>query len=224
SEAGADLRQINIQVMDRWRAMMLAKNGADIGTILDITEEEIKEIKELAQYFSLEELPECARIFAQNDLIQKNTGTPQLGLELAFLACLDLHRRGQSGQSQSSASLAPTASVTPLRPAVAAQSQPRSASVQEQRTPNEPLPLRKLSPTNGDVPVSTPRVEAKQTQPPAVPPPPARVEAEEALPDWDEVAYTDVEADEPAASPVPREPPVAAVSPVLIRPEAVAPV
>src|SRR2546425_5306954 len=33
SEAGADLRQINIQVGEYWRSMMLAKAGADIATI-----------------------------------------------------------------------------------------------------------------------------------------------------------------------------------------------
>src|SRR5438876_4631004 len=34
SEAGADLRQLNMQVGEYWRALMLTKAGADIGTIL----------------------------------------------------------------------------------------------------------------------------------------------------------------------------------------------
>ncbi len=66
SEAGADLRQINNQVIEYWRALML------------------------------EELTECARTFAQNDLIQKNQGTPQLALELASLACIEVHRSAQA--------------------------------------------------------------------------------------------------------------------------------
>jgi DNA polymerase III subunit gamma/tau len=98
SEAGADLRQINNQVIEYWRALMLAKAGADVATIVDLTEDETREVKQLVQLFGLEELTECARTFAQNDLIQKNQGTPQLALELASLACIEVHRSAQTGQ------------------------------------------------------------------------------------------------------------------------------
>jgi DNA polymerase III subunit gamma/tau len=98
SEAGADLRQVNIQVMEYWRALMLTRAGADTAGILDLTGDEMQEIRQLAGQFSLEELTECARIFAQNELAQKNQGTPQLGLELAALDCIEAHRRAQSGQ------------------------------------------------------------------------------------------------------------------------------
>lgn len=98
SEEGADLRQINSQLVEYWRALMLAKAGADVATILDLTDDETLEVKQLAQLFGLEELTECARTFAQNDLVQKNQGTPQLGLELASLACIEVHSRAQSGQ------------------------------------------------------------------------------------------------------------------------------
>jgi DNA polymerase III subunit gamma/tau len=110
SEAGADLRQINTQVVEYWRALMLAKAGADVATILDLTEDETREVKQLAQLFGLEELTECARIFAQNDLIQKNQGTPQLALELASLECIQVHGRMQSGQSVSAIQTRPTIS------------------------------------------------------------------------------------------------------------------
>ncbi len=109
SEAGADLRQINAQVVEYWRALILAKAGADVAAILDLTEDETHEVKQLSPHFELEELTECARIFAQNDLVQKNQGTPQLGLELASLECIEVHRRIQSGQ--------PVPSVQP-RPAI----------------------------------------------------------------------------------------------------------
>ena len=98
SEAGADLRQINAQVVEYWRALMLARAGADATSILDLTEDEARDVKQLTQLFTLEELTECARIFAQNDLIQKSQGTPQLALELASLECIEVHRRTQSGQ------------------------------------------------------------------------------------------------------------------------------
>src|SRR5260221_1089174 len=77
---------------------MLARAGADAATILDLTEDEMREVKQLSQLFRLEELTECARVFAQNDLVQKSQGTPQLGLELASLECIEVHRRAQSGQ------------------------------------------------------------------------------------------------------------------------------
>jgi DNA polymerase-3 subunit gamma/tau len=98
SEAGADLRQVNAQVVEYWRALMLTKAGADAAAILDLTEDEMREVKQLSQLFGLEELTECARVFAQNDLVQKNQGTPQLGLELASLECIELHRRAHSNQ------------------------------------------------------------------------------------------------------------------------------
>jgi len=99
SEAGADLRQVNAQVVEYWRALMLARAGADATSILDLTEDEARDVKQLTQLFALEELTECARIFAQNDLIQKNQGTPQLALELASLECIEVHRRMYSGQN-----------------------------------------------------------------------------------------------------------------------------
>jgi DNA polymerase III, subunit gamma and tau len=97
SEAGADLRQLNTQIAEYWRAMMLGKAGANVGEILENTEDEIKEILELAQRFTLPELTECARIFAQNELLQKSQATPQLGLELALLNCMEIHRQAQAG-------------------------------------------------------------------------------------------------------------------------------
>jgi DNA polymerase-3 subunit gamma/tau len=99
AEAGADLRQINSQVAEYWRAMMLARAGANIGEILDHTDDEIREIISMSQLFALEELTEYAKIFAQNELVQRNQGTPQLGLELALLSCLALHRRGTGDQA-----------------------------------------------------------------------------------------------------------------------------
>jgi DNA polymerase-3 subunit gamma/tau len=98
SEAGADLRQINAQVVEYWRALMLDRAGADATSILDLTEDEARDVKQLTPLFALEELTECARIFAQNELIQKNQGTPQLALELASLECIEMHRRTQSDQ------------------------------------------------------------------------------------------------------------------------------
>ena len=108
SEAGADLRQVNAQVVEYWRALMLARAGADATSILDLTEDEARDVKQLTQLFALEELTECARIFAQNELIQKNQGTPQLALELASLECIEVHRRIHSGQNLAALQSRPT--------------------------------------------------------------------------------------------------------------------
>jgi DNA polymerase-3 subunit gamma/tau len=155
AEAGADLRQVNAQIADYWRALMLAKAGADIATIMDLTEDEVREVHELVPAFTLEELTECARLFAQNDLVQRNQGTPQLGLELASLECVELHARAQSGgpllREQSPATLttlrpaqAPASSSsthmasTPM-PATEAKSEPRKQNaIQHDRTPVPP--------------------------------------------------------------------------------------
>ncbi|HEY6285413.1 MAG TPA: hypothetical protein VIX20_07115, partial [Ktedonobacteraceae bacterium] len=108
SEAGADLRQINAQVVEYWRALMLSRAGADATSILDLTEDEARDVKQLTHLFTLEELTECARIFAQNDLIQKNYGTPQLALELASLECIEVHRRAQSSQHVAAVQVRPS--------------------------------------------------------------------------------------------------------------------
>lgn len=150
SEAGADLRQVNIQIGEFWRGLMLAKAGADISVILDVTEDESREIKALIPLFALEELTELARIFAQNDMAQKSQGTPQLGLELALLQAIDLHQRAQSGQPLTAAPppVAAIGQASPPLPSAPAhstppsQTPPRAASVRKQpeNAVDEPWP------------------------------------------------------------------------------------
>lgn len=152
-ESGADLRQLNSQVAEFWRAMMLARAGANIAEITDSTDEEINEIREAARLFRLDELIECARIFAQNELVQKSQGTPQLGLELAFLSCVELHRRAQGGESVLSTELP----APPLAPqARAAAPQPRPAA---------PPTTSIQSPMGGSISLPQPRPTPPQTQP-----------------------------------------------------------
>jgi DNA polymerase III subunit gamma/tau len=132
SESGADLRQINVQVAEFWRAMMLAKAGTNVAEILDNTDEEIREIVQMAQLFALVELTEFARIFAQNELMQKSQATPQLGLELAFLACVEIHRQSQAG----SGSTVPASS--PLRSPSGSPAQRPSVAPSRNVTPTPP--------------------------------------------------------------------------------------
>src|SRR6266487_1036311 len=92
----------------------------------------------MSRLFELEELTEFARIFAQNDLMQKSQGTPQLGLELAFLQSIEQHRHIQSGQSF----------VSPSVPSL----QQRSAPVQVQTSPVVLQEARQSSPARARQP------------------------------------------------------------------------
>ncbi len=154
AEAGADLRQINTQVAEYWRSMMLCCAGANIGEILDSTEDEIREITEATKLFSLEELIECARIFAQNDLIQKNQGTPQLGLELALLSCVELHRRAQNGLPITASSPALPAG----QPSAGSSPSPRASSTQPSvpRVTPPPSTQRSLGAVRQETRIATP--------------------------------------------------------------------
>ncbi|GAC1568132.1 MAG: hypothetical protein NVS3B14_16360 [Ktedonobacteraceae bacterium] len=157
SEDGADLRQVNMQVMEYWRALMLTRAGADTAAILDLTEDEAREVREMAQRFLLEELTECARIFAQNDLALKNQGTPQLGLELAALEAIETHRRAQPGRP---AQPAPVSRNTPSREAVAHNAAPEKAQrsheeIRSVPTHQEVAPAAQL---NGQMPLTVQRV------------------------------------------------------------------
>jgi DNA polymerase-3 subunit gamma/tau len=177
SEAGADLRQVNAQVIEYWRALMLAKAGADVATILDLTEDETGDVMQIARQFGLEELTECARTFAQNDLMQKNQGTPQLGLELAFLVCVELHRKSQ-------------APVVAPAPAV----QPRTATVQAQPRPVAPQAA----------PPTRPAAD-QESRPSAIQKKPAE-EVPAALPDWDDLPPLEEDGYVPEPLPAPSKP------------------
>ncbi len=180
AEAGADLRQINTQVAEYLRAMMLHKAGANIADILDSTEDEIREITQTAQLFTLEELTTCARIFAQNELMQKNQGTPQLGLELALLTSIEHHRTAQSPQNTVQPVHAPQ---PPSR-----QEQPRSAPVQQPQSAAYKQEEEKVQPP----------VAAQQ----AAPIVPVSNTIADALPDWDDVSFNDGDEEEEPVAPV----------------------
>lgn len=186
TEAGADLRQINTQIAEYWRAMMLSKAGANISEILDSTEEEVREIAEVARLFALEELIECARVFAQNDLMQKNQGTPQLGLELALLACVELHRRTQAGESVLSVASAPSSVARPAQASQSVQS-PRPISSQVSSRVAEPNPS--TSPRIQSSAQQETRTSSSPIVVPRMPSPELREEPPVMLPNRTETAF-----------------------------------
>lgn len=135
AEAGADLRQLSAQVAEYWRALMLAKAGADVVAVLDRTPEDAAEIAQLAEAFALDELSACARIFSQNDVGARSLSIPQLAVELAFIDCLHLHRQRVSG-----ADPAPAGQTSAARPTVS------SAPSRAASPPSAPQNTRAASP------------------------------------------------------------------------------
>ncbi len=134
AEDGADLRRLSAQVAEYWRAMMLARAGADIVEVLDRTPEEAAEVSQLAESFALDELSTCARLFSQNDVGARSLSIPQLAVELAFVDCLHLHRQRASGTNP--APTHPTSRAAPLpanRPSPAPAQAPAPASEQRIR-------------------------------------------------------------------------------------------
>ena len=106
AQSGIDVRQLASQIAEIWRQLMLARAGADIALLLDISPEEAADLKTLSMRFSLETLTECARIFARNDAGARIQVVPQLALELAFLDCV--------AAMQGKATPRATATITPM--------------------------------------------------------------------------------------------------------------
>lgn len=143
---GADLRQLTAQYGEEWRALMLARAGADLTTIMDRTAEETQTTAALAQRFSLEQLAACARVFARNEQPARGLPVPQLALELAFLECVSIC----SGNNIFAAeSIAPTTMPKAVRHKASAEPAQQTA-----QTPASP-PLH-LEPVPESVPESVP--------------------------------------------------------------------
>ncbi len=98
-ESGADLRQLNTQLGEEWRALLLCRAGADVSLLIDRSPDDIAEITALAERFSLAELTACARVFARNEGPARGLPVPQLALELSLLDCIQIRneQRGGSG-------------------------------------------------------------------------------------------------------------------------------
>jgi DNA polymerase-3 subunit gamma/tau len=130
AEAGADLRQLNSQIAELWRALVLARAGADVARIMDCGAEEAAEMVALAGRFELADLTACARVFAANDTPARGLPVPQLGLELSYLECAAIVRH--EGQPEAPA----------VRPAASAVTEAPRASAQATRSePAVPAPV-----------------------------------------------------------------------------------
>ena len=144
---GADLRQLNSQFAEEWRALMLARAGADLTRVMDYTDEEARELATLAGRFSLDELMACARVFARNEGPARGLPVPQLALELSLLECLSVRRHDVHGATVVAApSIGAPQAPQPARaaqpvPAPAAAPAPRSVAPQPSPAPSQPQEL-----------------------------------------------------------------------------------
>jgi DNA polymerase-3 subunit gamma/tau len=121
---GADLRQLNSQLAEEWRALLLAQAGGDLTRLMEYGAEQARELTDLAERFTLEQLMACARAFSRNEGPARGLPVPQLALELSFLECVSV-RRGVA-----TSAIAPTPAVQ-----MAAQAAPRPQQPSKPTTP-----------------------------------------------------------------------------------------
>jgi DNA polymerase-3 subunit gamma/tau len=81
---GLDLRQFNRELVEYLRMLLLVKTGSDES--LDLTAEDISELRELAAKSSLPKIIRAVKLFGQLDLSLDNYST--LPLELALVDCI----------------------------------------------------------------------------------------------------------------------------------------
>ncbi len=162
--SGADLRQLNSQLIEEWRALMLARAGADVARLMDRTDEDAREIAALATQFTLDQLMTCARIFTRNEGPARGLPIPQLALELVFLECVsacDPSRPGAVVEATRQPGANPQAPTPPV-PSAASAHTTQSAAY----TPSAPA----ATPTPAYMPSYTPPTSAPTSAQPQQPP------------------------------------------------------
>ncbi len=135
--AGADLRQLQQQLADEWRALLLTRAGVDVVRVMERTEDEARALNDLANRFSLDELTGCARVFARMESPARGLPTPQLALELLLLECLAVRRNGGASVQAQPVQQRPPAPAAPPR----AQSSAASQASQAMPAPTSPVPV-----------------------------------------------------------------------------------
>jgi DNA polymerase-3 subunit gamma/tau len=136
--SGADLRQLNAQFAEEWRALMLARAGADLQRVMDYSEDEAREVAALAQRFALDDLMACARVFARNETPARGLPVPQLALELSLLECLSIHQH-KAPAAPAAASASPQPAEAPRKQPSAAPTTPAPAAAQRAAQPATPV-------------------------------------------------------------------------------------
>ncbi len=146
---GLDLRQFNRELVEYLRLLLLIKTGSD--EAIDLTTEDISELKELANQASLSQLLKAVKLFGEVDIGFDNYST--LPLELALVECaLSPADEGKQPVGPVEVKEDTTETTPPATPP----SQPEPATVKP--TKPEPAELE-----------TTPAAPTKPAQAPAVP-------------------------------------------------------
>jgi DNA polymerase-3 subunit gamma/tau len=192
---GADLRQLNSQLGEEWRALMLARAGGDLIKLMEYGAEQASELGALAERFSLEQLMACARAFTRNDGPARGLPVPQLALELSFLECVSIQRGVTLAVSASAPQAITQSQSTPipraLQPGPAPtmiEPTPMLAALPSQPASYEELDLAAIDAGNAEPPAH-PTVRPGTTEP--SPQPVAPAAATPAMTDASVVGDTD---------------------------------
>ncbi len=152
---GLDLRQFNRELIEYLRGLLLIKTGSD--EAVDLTAEDIVELKDLAARASLEQILRAVKLFGQLELGFDNY--PTLPLELALVDCA----LTSEGEKESHAKQTEDEFPQPQKVATP----PPVPSYSEQPTA-EPAPASVPTPEPGpdSVPTLAPAMAAASTPPP----------------------------------------------------------
>ncbi len=165
--SGADLRQLNGQLAEEWRALMLARAGGDLTHLMEYTSDEARDLTALAERFTLEQLMASARAFTHNEGPAHGLPVPQLALELSFLECVSV-RRGVTPTLAISAQPADTTQVAPpQRPQAPRAASPRPEPRPEPKRPVEELDLAAIDAGTLTEPAAPPAQAASAAMDPA---------------------------------------------------------
>jgi len=166
---GVDLRQFNRELMEYLRALLLMKTGSTES--VDLTADDLKEIKEVAATASMEQILKAIKLFGQLELSLDSYST--LPLELALVDCTMPSKEGPApqpampGEKQTVKKAAPPPQVTAKAPA---------GELAE--TSAEPVPASQAPPE-----AAAPQPEVKATAPGPADEPHAEKEAKAAQPE-----------------------------------------
>jgi DNA polymerase-3 subunit gamma/tau len=127
---GADPRQLNKELLERLRGLLLLKTTSHGPA--DLTEDQREEMSLQAQHFSLHDLVNTIKVFSQAALDVRGSAQPQLPLELAFVEALLARPSDEVPQSR--------AAQKPRRESQAPPKKPPAAVAEPAAEPNAETP------------------------------------------------------------------------------------
>jgi DNA polymerase-3 subunit gamma/tau len=128
SSDGLDLRQFNRELVDYLRELLLVKSGSE--EVIDVTSDDLNEIKELSASASLDYLLSAVKRFGEIDLRLDNYSP--LPLELALVDSVLAAGDGQSVQPKQPEPEEPAVASRPAKPAKAAKTTKPAPEVKAQ--------------------------------------------------------------------------------------------